>query len=55
MKGLVLIAMAAGTVALIYSLKRAQEEAASEPEALSDNIQSRLEELERRLGDLTPV
>lgn len=47
--------MAAGMVALIYSLKKAHEEAASEPEALSDNIQSRLEELERRLGDLAPV
>lgn len=45
------MAIALGTVAVLYALRREQEERKSDPDALAENIQSRLEELERRLQD----
>jgi hypothetical protein len=53
-KSVLLITVALGTVGLLLAWRRRQEICAGEPEALSSNIQDRLEELERRISDSLP-
>jgi hypothetical protein len=49
-----LITVALGTVGLLLAWRRRRDVIAGEPEALSTNIQDRLEELERRISDSMP-
>ncbi|MCC7435311.1 MAG: hypothetical protein IT363_11545 [Methanoregulaceae archaeon] len=53
-KSVLLITVALGTVGLLLAWRRRRDVIAGEPEALSTNIQDRLEELERRISDSLP-